>query len=948
MVPGQRYASATEPDLGLGIAIEVEGRRITVLFPAAEERRVYAMDTSPLSRIEYAVGDHIEDVTERTLRVIGTREADGLLIYRCEDTNGDHVDVPEMDLSAFVQFTTPVQRLANAQIDKSAAYRLRLQALALANEQQRSPVRGLRGPRVSLLPHQLYIADAVARRYAPRVLLADEVGLGKTIEAGMVVHHQLETGRAQRVLVMVPDALVYQWLVEMLRRFNLRLALYDAPRFEALLEEGIAQPFDAEQQILCSLDLLASNDAMRSAALESDWDLVIVDEAHHLKYDPQQSVEDQDPAVAAYRCVEQLAARSKGLLLLTATPEQLGADSHFARLRLLDPARFYDLEAFRAEQRQYQALNEHIEPLLHDDATLTDEQRAVFERYIERPVESDIATEARHDLLRELLDRHGTGRVLFRNTRSAVPDFPQRETHLWPLPAATSPAPPTEPTLATALYPESTAADESWTRSDPRVEWLVRFLKEDRSRQVLVICHRMDTAKALDEHLTLREGLPSTSFYEGLSLLERDRAAAYFSDGQRLGDGAQVLVCSEIGSEGRNFQFAHHLVLFDLPLSPDLLEQRIGRLDRIGQTSTIHIHVPLAEGSASEVLLRWHHEGLDALNQSAPGAQSLFDEFEPELRAAILNPAHDIDDLIERTRRRAEAVRETLLSGRDRLIELNSCDPKRAALLVDALEADAADRVLPAFLAGAFEHFGVEQEDDIGRTMILRPSERLAAHFPGLTDDGLSATYDRNTALMREDLHFMTAEHPIAKEALALVLQGDVGNATLSTVALKALPAGTLLLESWFTVAVIAPASLQIERYLSLSPTRFLIAANGKDVGATLDAKQLDRLCKDVDRKTARAVLGQVRGELNKMVGFAKQSAEEVLPGLIAGGCDVMRSALGEERERLAALARVNPNVRDEEIAHLNDTIEQCEHHIARAQMRLSALRLIVNTGGTK
>ncbi|MFK7886097.1 MAG: RNA polymerase-associated protein RapA [Gammaproteobacteria bacterium] len=943
MIPGQRYASATEPDLGLGIAIEVDGRRITVLFPAAEERRVYAMDTSPLSRIEYAIGDHIEDVNERTLRVTGTREADGLLVYRCEDTDGNSVDVPEMDLSAYVQFTTPVQRLANAQIDKSAAYRLRLQALALAHEQQRSPVCGLRGPRVSLLPHQLYIADTVARRYAPRVLLADEVGLGKTIEAGMIVHHQLETGRAQRVLVLVPDALVYQWLVEMLRRFNLRLALFDEPRFEALLEEGIAQPFDAEQHVLCSLDLLASNEAMRSAALTTDWDLVIVDEAHHLKYAPDVDW-GEDTAVDAYRTVEQLAALSKGLLLLTATPEQLGADSHFARLRLLDPARFFDLKAFQDEQQRYQKLNEHIEPLLHDDTPLDAAQRAEFERYVDRELPADMTKKARHELLRELLDRHGTGRILFRNTRAAVPDFPQREAHIWPLPDDTPPVP--FDSVEAALYPEAAAPDENWTRSDARVAWLVQFLKEDRTRQALVICHHMATAKALDEHLTLREGLRSTSFYEGLSLLERDRAAAYFADGQIPGNGAQVLVCSEIGSEGRNFQFAHHMVLFDLPLSPDLLEQRIGRLDRIGQTSTIHIHVPVIENSPTQVLLRWHHEGLNALAHSAPGAQSLFAEFEAELRDAISAPSADATPLIERTRERAQSVGAALRNGRDRLIELNSCDNERAATLVHALEEDGADQALPAFLAGAFEHFGVEQEDDVARTMILRPSEKLSAHLPGLTEDGLTATYDRNTALMREDLHFMTAEHPIAKEALALVLHGDVGNATLSTLALKALPAGTLLLEAWFTVAVIAPAALQIERYLSLSPTRFLIAANGKDVGATLDAKQLDRLCKDVDRKTARAVLGQVRGELNKMVAHAKDRAQEVLPGRIDEGAAIMRDALGNERDRLETLARLNPNVRAEEIEHVSDTIRQCEHHIGRAQMRLSALRLIVNTGG--
>ena len=97
-----------------------------------------------------------------------------------------------------------------------------------------SPIQGLRGPRIDLIGHQLHIADQVARRYAPRVLLADEVGLGKTIEAGLILHQQLQTGRAGRVLIVVPDALVHQWFVEMARRFNLRFSIFDEERLEAL------------------------------------------------------------------------------------------------------------------------------------------------------------------------------------------------------------------------------------------------------------------------------------------------------------------------------------------------------------------------------------------------------------------------------------------------------------------------------------------------------------------------------------------------------------------------------------------------------------------------------------------------------------------------------------------------------------------------------------------
>ena len=115
---------------------------------------------------------------------------------------------------------------------------------------------GLLGPRVQLLPHQLYIAAEVASRHAPRVLLADEVGLGKTIESGLIVHQQLTTGRASRVLIAVPDSLVHQWLVEMLRRFNLSFTMLDEERCEALVESGTPNPFEAAQLVLCSLSLL--------------------------------------------------------------------------------------------------------------------------------------------------------------------------------------------------------------------------------------------------------------------------------------------------------------------------------------------------------------------------------------------------------------------------------------------------------------------------------------------------------------------------------------------------------------------------------------------------------------------------------------------------------------------------------------------------------------------
>lgn len=114
------------------------------------------------------------------------------------------------------------------------------------------------------------------------------------------------------------------------------------------------------------------------------------------------------------------------------------------------------------------------------------------------------------------------------------------------------------------------------------------YLTSHRSQKVLVICAKATTALQLEQVLREREGIRAAVFHEGMSIIERDRAAARFSEED---SGAQVMLCSEIGSEGRNFQFASNTVMFDLPFNPDLLEQRIGRLDRIGQAHDIQIHV---------------------------------------------------------------------------------------------------------------------------------------------------------------------------------------------------------------------------------------------------------------------------------------------------------------------------------------------------------------------
>ncbi|RAE53599.1 helicase-related protein, partial [Burkholderia multivorans] len=223
-------------------------------------------------------------------------------------------------------------------------------------------------------------------------------------------------------------------------------------------------------------------------------------------------------------------------------------------------------------------------------------------------------------------------------------------------------------------------------------EWLIDTLKMLKQFKVLVICAHAETALDLEDALRLRSGISATVFHEGMSILERDRAAAYFADEEF---GAQVLICSEIGSEGRNFQFAHHLVLFDLPAHPDLLEQRIGRLDRIGQRHTIQLHVPHLENSAQQRLLQWYHQALNAFLNTCPTGNALQHEFGPRL-LPLLDGGEDKawDALRAEGRARREALEAELHSGRDRLLELNSGGAGEGEALVEAIEEKDDDFAL--------------------------------------------------------------------------------------------------------------------------------------------------------------------------------------------------------------------------------------------------------------
>ncbi|WP_428634941.1 SNF2-related protein, partial [Sedimenticola sp.] len=261
-IPGQRWISEAELQLGLGTILTVEHRTVTVVFLASGETRTYARQSAPLTRVAFGAGDTVRAAEGWSLHIEQVEENKGLLTYVGQDKDGNPARLPEGQLDNLIQLNRPAERLFSGQFDHDKLFALRRDTLQHAARLSRSDLRGLTGGRTSLIPHQLYIAHEVASRYAPRVLLADEVGLGKTIEAGLILHQQLLTERAQRVLIVVPESLQHQWLVEMLRRFNLFFSLFDEERCLAIEESsGQDNPFQAEQLVLTSIAFLRDHPA---------------------------------------------------------------------------------------------------------------------------------------------------------------------------------------------------------------------------------------------------------------------------------------------------------------------------------------------------------------------------------------------------------------------------------------------------------------------------------------------------------------------------------------------------------------------------------------------------------------------------------------------------------------------------------------------------------------
>ena len=432
--------------------------------------------------------------------------------------------------------------------------------------------------------HQIETVRKVLKQFRGRVLLADEVGLGKTIEAGMVLKEYAMRGMAERVLVLAPASLVGQWREELETKFGLAFAT----SHDGLLRDD-PDAFWAQKRIIASIATARRREhAERLSGLA--FDLVIVDEAHHLR----------DRGSQSWKLVDGLNKRF--LLLLSATPVQNDLIELYNLVTLLKPGIFSTLQEFRATymtpgKPRLPANPARLRELMR--GAMIRNTRAVAALKLPRrhavTMKIDAApgeAEAYGELVsaaRRLAGETGAGR-----NRLAL--------HHLLVAAGSSPAAAAASvTRFAARRPEDAgwqALAQRWStvKAGGKELALLELLRRNPDEKKLVFVHSRETLARLSELLE-QARLPYARFDGSLSGPEKDASIADFRD------RAPVLLCTESGGEGRNMQFCNTVINFDVPWNPMAIEQRIGRIDRIGQNREVFVFNLVTRGTLEEQLL---------------------------------------------------------------------------------------------------------------------------------------------------------------------------------------------------------------------------------------------------------------------------------------------------------------------------------------------------------
>ncbi len=630
----------------------------------------------------------------------------GMLSYEILHSNGKLEQVYETEIKdKFVQSVR--KTIFRKRVQSPQQFLLKYWANMFDSYYTSYQIKCITNSRLSLMPHQINVAHRLSEDYFPRVILADEVGLGKTIEAGIYIKEMMARQLAERVLIIVPASLVRQWEFEMDNKFNLKFEVYDGHKVKSLKKHGhykhaqpYFNPFYYDNLIICSLQFARSPKYIELLS-QIPWDVVIFDEAHHLRRYLTNSSSGNYRETLNYELGRKLSYSSESMLLLSATPLQLHSFELYSLIELIQPEafeNFSDFEHFRKNMPfinllvsnvdQIEKLNtfevKNTVKLLKNlkyismeesfQSVVSKARDPIFRLNLIKKLEKDhtlakflIRNRKKNVFSEEFLNKRIVNTIMVKPTRNELNVYNEIRLYLAKIynssvnqgnigigfivstlqKLLTSSKPAIKKSIERRLehiknikelssnidilkeidpeYFELIVEDEyldleissstktslknekqeelldllnqehilkkfseklDMLQKDSKPEKLIDLISEiyknDPENKVLIFTQFVDTMFYLKE--ILQKCNPEffiDIFYGGLDKEEKDIAVEKF----RTSDTFSILISTEIGGEGRNFQFCHVLVNYDLPWNPMKLEQRIGRLDRIGQKS---------------------------------------------------------------------------------------------------------------------------------------------------------------------------------------------------------------------------------------------------------------------------------------------------------------------------------------------------------------------------
>jgi ATP-dependent helicase HepA len=703
------------PDLGPGRVLQIDARRVTVAFRGSDAPLTLNAADDALVPVVLETGDaaRLDPDNERVQIAARLEPTQPGSAPRYRLADGREVDAGRVWPDE--RPAGPVERLAGLVCDPAKQFVNRVEGLALERVRQARGLGSFLGGRIALFPHQLHVAERATISDPVRFLLADEVGLGKTIEACLILSRLLRTGRAERALIVAPDTLTVQWLGELWRKFHQTFVLLDARRrADVAVEFGASfNPFESHSRLIVPLEDLEQDPRLTRQVAAAGVDLLIVDEAHRLE---RRRGENGGPA---YLAVRPLTEAARHVLLLTATP--LEADTHgfFRLLELLRPA------AYASEEDFLSALESG------------------------RPLPPCTSATRRVDM-------------------GGIP-----------------PRVPLPVDLATVPPQSGLSGRDAEDAADPRVMWLAREMRRwapdgDDSGKALVFVHDRATLQALKTRLEAASGQRVSIFHEELPADRRDLEVADF----RRPEGPTLLISTECGGEGRNFEFCRRLVLFDLPRDPAQVEQRIGRLDRVTRQRPIEIHYFRSPSGFEAELVRLYEE-IGLFQRPLGGFERTLSRLEAEIRKRerlyAQGRAWSQEALVSELREALSASERAVHHH----LHQDGYHLDRAAGILARVPADLDTR-MQRFVTRACDLLGLDTIEKRGvRTWYLElGSSALVDSLPGVPGGSrYLGSFERSEAVLREELDFFASGHPLVEGLFQELHDGARGRVALVSLA---------------------------------------------------------------------------------------------------------------------------------------------------------------------